>query len=158
MAEKNKNPYIDPSNARIDDQKKVMENINEDGVCPFCTENLTKYHKRPILHEGKYWLFTESQWPYENTKHHLLAIAKEHVDHIKDLPPEAGQELFEVFSRLARERKMAGGGVAMRFGSPNEHGSYGSTVIHLHAHLLEPDLKNLPDEDPKFKFKFGEKR
>lgn len=155
MNEKNNNKYIDLKNARTDDQKEVMKQIIDDDVCPFCIENLSNYHKNPILHEGEYWLFTKNQWPYDGVKHQYLAIAKKHVEKLEELPPEAGAELFKYFSQLTKENEMKGGGVAMRFGPPNEHGSYGSTVAHLHAHLIEPDLENM--EKDKFKFKFGQK-
>ena len=152
---KDTNKYVTLKNVRRDDQREVMKQIIDDDVCPFCSENLSKYHKNPILHDGDHWLFTMNQWPYDGVKHQYLAISKKHVEHLDDLPPEAGAELFQQFSKLSRENGMRGGGVAMRFGPPNEHGSYGSTVAHLHAHLIEPDLENMKEQ--KFKFKFGEK-
>ena len=151
------NKYINTANARHEDQKKVMEQIRKDGVCPFCKDNFLTYHKNPILHEGKYWYFTDNQWPYDHTKNHLIAVAKEHIEHLRDLPAEAGAELIEQFRTLAEKRGIEGGGITMRFGVPNEFGNFGSTVLHLHAHLIEPDLKNLPNDNPKFKFKIGEK-
>ena len=139
---------------RRDDQRKVMEEIKKQGHCPFCRENLDKYHKNPILKEGKYWLLTENQWPYEKIKHQLLAIYKAHIEHLKDIDPEAGKELFEMFAEESRKRNMAGGGVAIRFGT-SEHGNYGSSVAHIHAHLIEPDLEAL-GESEAWRFKFGE--
>jgi hypothetical protein len=50
---------------------------------------------------------------------------------------------------------MPGGGVAIRFGSNPENGNYGSSVLHIHAHLIEPDLRAL-DEREAWKFKFGQ--
>jgi len=147
--------YVNLKNARTDEQKEVMKNIVDDGVCPFCKENLHKYHKNPILHEGKYWLFTKNQWPYKNLKHQYLAILKEHKEHLNDIPKKAGEELFSYFQTLSQKDDMKGGGIAIRFGTPNKFGSYGSTVAHIHAHLLEPDLENMKEE--KFKFKFGQK-
>jgi diadenosine tetraphosphate (Ap4A) HIT family hydrolase len=148
------NRFINMGTVRRKDQQKVMEEIQKQGHCPFCRENLDKYHKNPILKEGKYWLLTENQWPYEHVKHQLLAIYKTHVEHIKDLDPEAGKELFEMFARESEKRKMLGGGVAIRFGS-SIHGNYGSSVLHIHAHLIEPDLEKL-SEDEAWKFKFGQ--
>ena len=74
---------------RREDQKEVMEEIKKQGHCPFCRENLDKYHKNPILKEGKFWLLTENQWPYEKIKHQLLAIYKTHIEHLKEMAPEA---------------------------------------------------------------------
>jgi diadenosine tetraphosphate (Ap4A) HIT family hydrolase len=152
MSEQNR--FINISSVRRDDQKKVMEKINEEGHCPFCRENLDKYHKNPIIKEGKFWLLTENQWPYEKVKHQLLAIYKTHVEHLKDLDPEAGQELFEMFAEETKKRNIPGGGVAMRFGSNPLLGGYGSSVLHIHAHLVEPDLAAL-DDNEAWKINFG---
>ena len=149
------NDNIDFSTVRRDDQRGVMKQIAEDGVCPFCMEHLSKYHKNPILMEGKHWVITDNQWPYENVKHQVLAIHKEHINHIADLVPEAGAELIELFGTIAKERDISGGAVAMRFGVDPGGGSYGTSVRHLHAHLIEPDLEAL-DETEAFRFKMGQ--
>ncbi len=142
------------SAVRRDDQRAVMEDIKAQGHCPFCRENLDKYHKNPILKEGKFWLLTENQWPYEKIKHQLLAIYKTHIEHITEIDPEAGSELIRMFAEEAKKRNMSGGGVAIRFGS-SPHGNYGSSVLHIHAHLIEPDLEAL-GETEAWRFKFGE--
>lgn len=152
MTEENR--YINFGAIRREDQKIVMEEIKKQGHCPFCRENLEKYHKNPILKEGKFWLLTDNQWPYEKIKHQMLAIYKTHVEHIKDIDPEAGSELLQMFAEEATKRNIPGGGVAIRFGK-SEHGNYGSSVLHIHAHLVEPDLEAL-SESEAWKFKFGE--
>ena len=151
---KKENKYIQMTAVRREDQKKVMEEIEKQGHCPFCIENLNKYHKNPILKEGKYWLLTENQWPYEKIKHQLLAIYKTHIEHIKEMEPEAGKELIELFGEETEKRKIDGGGIAIRFGK-SPHGNYGSSVLHIHAHLIEPDLEAL-DETEAWRFKFGQ--
>ena len=154
MKEDKKNQYINISAVRRDDQRKVMEEIREQGHCPFCQENLAKYHKNPIIQEGQFWLLTENQWPYEKTRHQLLAIYKTHIEHLEEMNPEAGKELIEMFTTEAQKRKISGGGIAIRFGS-SEHGNYGSSVLHIHAHLIEPDLEKLEDTEA-WRFKFGQ--
>ncbi len=148
------NKYINLRAVRREDQRVVMEEIKKQEHCPFCIENLSKYHKNPILKEGKFWLLTENQWPYEKVKHQLLAIYKTHIEHIKDMDPEAGKELIEFFSEEAEKRNIEGGGLAIRFGK-STNGNYGSSVLHIHAHLVEPDLEKL-EESEAWKFKFGE--
>jgi len=148
------NKYINLSAIRRKDQKKVMEDIRNAGHCPFCRENLETYHKNPILKEGDFWLITDNQWPYNNIKHQLLAIYKTHINHPTDMDPGAGEELFTLFNEIAREREIYGGGIAMRFGE-SKHGNYGSSVMHLHAHLIEPDLEALEDTEA-WRFKFGQ--
>jgi diadenosine tetraphosphate (Ap4A) HIT family hydrolase len=151
---KHENRFINTSTIRREDQRVVMEEIRKSGDCPFCMENLTKYHKNPILKEGKFWVLTDNQWPYEKIKHQMLAIYKTHVEHLKDVDPEAGKELFEMFAEFSRIRNIEGGGLAMRFGS-SVHGNYGSSVLHIHAHLVEPDLEAL-GETEAWRFKFGQ--
>src|SRR3989344_2622350 len=141
-------------NTRLPAQDKVMAQILADGVCPFCRENLEKYHKNPILKEGKFWLLTDNQWPYEKIKHQMLAINKPHIEHLSEMNPEAGKELIEMFAEETKKRKIDGGGVAIRFGRSND-GNYGSSVLHIHAHLIEPDLKKL-EETEAWRFKFGQ--
>jgi diadenosine tetraphosphate (Ap4A) HIT family hydrolase len=151
---KQENRFINTSTIRRDDQRVVMEEIRKSGDCPFCMENLAKYHKNPILKEGKYWVLTDNQWPYEKIRHQLLAIYKTHVEHLKDIDPQAGAELFEMFTQVCKDRNIDGGGLAMRFGS-SVHGNYGSSVLHIHAHLVEPDLQAL-GESEAWRFKFGQ--
>lgn len=154
MKKENKNKNINLGAVRREDQKKVMEEIENQGHCPFCIENISKYHKNPILKEGKFWLLTENQWPYEKIKHQLLAIYKTHIEHISEMDPEAGKELVEFFAEETRKRNISGGGVAIRFGK-SLNGNYGSSVLHIHAHLIEPDLASL-EETEAWRFKFGE--
>jgi diadenosine tetraphosphate (Ap4A) HIT family hydrolase len=153
MVDQNKN-FVDLSNARRDDQRKVLEQIIADGVCPFCPENLGKYHTQPIIKEGKYWLLTPNQWPYVYTKNHYLAIYKTHAENLTDISPEAGAELVEFFQEIVREKNIPGGALNIRFGSNPKLGNYGSSVLHIHAHLIEPDLEN--PEKAAIKFKIGE--
>jgi diadenosine tetraphosphate (Ap4A) HIT family hydrolase len=146
--------FIQIEHVRREDQRKTMETIKDDAQCPFCIENLTKYHKAPIIKEGKYWILTDNQWPYEKIKHQLLIIYKEHIEHLEELNPEAGKELLEFCIEESKKRNIPGGGLAMRFGS-SPHGTYGNSVLHIHAHLIEPDLEAL-DESEAWKFKFGQ--
>ena len=154
MDPRQENRFINTGVIRREDQRIVMEEIKRQGHCPFCRENLEKYHKNPILKEGKFWLLTNNQWPYEKVKHQMLAIYKTHIEHLTEIDPEAGKELFEIFAEAAKERNIEGGGVAMRFGS-SIHGNYGSSVLHIHAHLVEPDLEAL-EETEAWRFKFGQ--
>jgi len=147
--------FIIKDNIRREDQREVMDKIATADHCPFCPENLLKYHKKTILKEGRFWILTDNQWPYKKTKHQLLAIYKTHIEHISKMDPAAGAELIEMFKEEAVKRNIPGGGIAMRFGSNPEHGSYGNSVLHIHAHMIEPDLDAL-DPDEAWRFKFGQ--
>lgn len=135
--------FVDMDNAREDDQRQVMQQIIADGQCPFCLDNLRKYHKQQIIKEGQYWILTPNQWPYEFTKLHLLAILKKHVEKLSEIPPEAGKELFELLAWAEKEYQVPGGGMAIRFGDTNYSAG---TVNHIHAQFIVPAL-----DHPNFK-------
>jgi len=144
--------FVDIDNARLDDQRVVMQEIIDADHCPFCLENLEKYHKEPFLKEGKYWVVTKNQWPYEHTKLHLLFISKKHVTTLTELEQAAGTELIELAQWAVKEFEIPGGGLVMRFGD-TEYSA--GTVAHLHAQLLYPDIE-APDYDEKpVKVKIG---
>ncbi len=147
-----KNQYIDIDNAREKDQVEVMEKIMANDECPFCLENLKKYHKQPILKEGKYWLLTANQWPYPNTRVHLLAIYTQHVEKLADLDPAAGEELIELMQWAEKEYEAEGGGWAMRFGDTDYSAG---TVAHIHVQFLVPDIHAPNYNEKPVKIKIG---
>ena len=138
-----KTPHVDLENARLDEQRQVMRDIIDAGHCPFCRENLDKYHKQEILKEGEFWLVTKNQWPYDYTKVHLLLIYKQHATDLSELNPESGKELLELLQWAQKEYKIPGGGWAMRFGDTNHSAG---TVAHIHVQFIMPDL-----EHPEYK-------
>lgn len=127
--------FVTMEHARLDEQRLVMEEILNQGICPFCRENLEKFHRRPILKETECWLLTENQWPYENTRIHLLAILKYHAESIGELSGQAGRELIEIAGEVEEEYGLKSGAltIGMRFGDPERSGA---TVRHLHAQLI----------------------
>ncbi len=149
------NSYIVPANLRNADQRAVYEVIRKAGHCPFCLPQFLDYSAKPILADGKYWILANNRWPYDNVKHQLLAVYKEHIEHLEEMNPRAAVELIEIFQAESKKRGIVGGGLAMRFGSNPALGDYGSSVLHLHAHLIEPDLAAL-DDHTTWKFKFGQ--
>lgn len=142
--------FVNLSSARTPEQLEVLSTIKDKGVCPFCPENLADYHKNPILISGKYWLATENQWPYKNTKYHFLFIHRTHVESIIELTPEEAVELFYMAQKLAQENDIKSGGFCMRFG---QLGKNGASVSHLHAHLIS--VKDNPADDEHVRFKVG---
>ncbi|MGD1003751.1 MAG: hypothetical protein ABR884_04240 [Minisyncoccia bacterium] len=117
----------------------VISQIQKDGVCPFCPESLAKYHKNPILKEGKFWLLTDNFYPYEGTKYHELLIHKAHITSFAEISKEAWVELNEFIKDFAQENKIPGGTFIMRFGDTRYTGA---SVAHLHANFVSPDGEN----------------
>ena len=132
-------PFVNLNNARLKEQRGVMEQILAQGVCPFCGEHLRKFHMQPILNETPHWILTNNQWPYENTKVHLLAIYKTHAESFAETETGAGTELFELLRWAEKEYDIKGGGLGMRFGDPAYNGG---TVRHLHAQILAADISD----------------
>ena len=138
--------FVNLENARHDEQRAVMEVIAAAGVCPFCPDQLKKFHSKPVLRETKHWMLTENQWPYENTRIHLLAIYKTHAEKLKDLNPNAGRELLDLMSWAEKKYRVKGGGFGVRFGDPKYNGG---TVKHLHAQFIVADTTD--PSDPHYK-------
>jgi len=125
---------LNHDNARTDEQKALMAQIEADGVCPFCAEHFKKYHPKPIIKETDYWFLTENMSPYEGTSHHYIFVYKPaHISQPNDILPEAAQELFALVSEVTERNHIEGGSFFMRFGNM---GWNGSSVEHLHAQLI----------------------
>ena len=139
-----KSKFVDIDNAREDSQRRVMEQIIKADHCPFCLENLHKYHQHPIIKDGRFWILTKNKWPYPHTKHHYLAIYKTHAQKLAELDPQAGKELFEFLQYLEKTLSAPGGGWAMRFGNTDYSAG---TVAHLHVQFLVPAVGE-PDFEP----------
>lgn len=114
---------------------KVIDQIAKDGVCPFCPENLTKYHKKP-LEQRRFWTVTDNMYPYKPSKQHRLLIHREHITDPRELSPEAWSELLEIFKEETASRSISGGTFVMRFGDTK---FTGASVSHLHAHIVQSD-------------------
>lgn len=145
---KKNDSFINMSNARFDDQREVMEDIERNQECPFCSENLDKYHKEEILRRGTHWILTRNQWPYKNTDTHLLAITAYHAEKLSDLREGSFDELQGHMVWAEEEFHVEAGGIAMRFGNT---ASNGATVSHLHMHMIVPSADKPADEKVRFK-------
>lgn len=145
--------YVNLSHARGEEQKFLMERIQKDGICPFCQEHLTVYHPKPILHETTHWSITENMTPYEGAKHHILFISKEHVTAPWELSEESKSDFFEAIRWATEYTKTSGASILMRFGDTEYTGS---SVHHLHAHLVVGVAKE--DDSEPLKVKLGYKK
>jgi ATP adenylyltransferase len=122
----------------------VIDQIKKDGVCPFCPEHFTQYHKNPILKDGTYWLVTNNMYPYEGAKYHALFVHKRHITALTEIVPEAWTELKQIIDWYVAEQAIPGGALLLRFGST----AYtGASVSHLHANIISSDGEN-PDRKP----------
>lgn len=111
----------------------VLEQITEEGMCPFCEENVKKHHKNPILFKNKEWIVTKNAWPYEGSKYHFLLIARTHIEDAKDASPEVWKFLGAAYKKLCKEYKIKGATLFMRSGDTRYTSA---SVKHLHAQVI----------------------
>ena len=130
------NKYVDIENARGEEYRKLITQIIEDDVCPFCEENLEKYHREPIIRKTNFWILTKNQNKYPGAKTHLVAILRHHAKDLSDMKSGAMEDLIDLFIWVQKHYKIKGGGFSMRFG---ETALSGASVKHLHAQFFEPE-------------------
>lgn len=134
--------------ARYQDQLEHMQNILNDGVCPFCPRWLSWYHENKIELETTHWVVTKNDNPYKGTTHDYLLIPKEHVGHFNELSTEAVDDFGRAIYIVNVYFGLEYGAIGMRFGDMSRTGG---SVYHLHAHIKVGDVDN-PDHTPvKFK-------
>ncbi|MFH1611860.1 MAG: dihydrofolate reductase [bacterium] len=137
--ERKSSSFVNLNNTRHEDQKKIMEKIQQEEFCPFCPEHCEKSQLTPIIKQGKYWHIRSNKWPYKNTKLHLLLLHNKHAEKLADITHEAAQELFELLQWIEKEHQLQGGAIGLRFGDIRINGA---TVNHLHAHIICADITN----------------
>ena len=130
--------FLELGNARTEEQRILMEQIIQDGVCPFCMEHLTKYHPKPLIRHTEHWVVTENISPYPNSRLHLMLISRVHVDIEEpwELPVGAMDETAEIIRWAIGRFNLESGALTMRFG---RMAGAGASVQHLHLHLLSHD-------------------
>lgn len=143
---------LNHNQARTDEQKNLMAQIEADGVCPFCEAHFRQYHPKPILKETTSWFLTENMSPYEGTAHHYIFVYKpKHITLPSELSREGRIELFDLIDWAVKEFNIPGGAFFMRFGD----GDYnGSSVEHLHGQLLSGVKKGDDSEGLRVKLSY----
>jgi diadenosine tetraphosphate (Ap4A) HIT family hydrolase len=134
-------PLMNIGNARTELQVENMKKIEAEGFCPFCPENIEKYHTPPILRTKTHWYVTPNMYPYDNTKHHFLFITTAHITDTKELTAEAWAELGEHISWIIETYQIPNGTLLMRSGDMTKTGA---TVMHLHAQFIVGESKDKP--------------
>lgn len=146
--------FVLTEHARDEKQRKIMERIQTDGVCPFCAENFQKYHTEPIIKETENWIVTYNFSPYEGARYHFLFVYRpSHINFPSEMTDNSRIELFDLVEELAEKYNIEGGSFLLRFGDGMINGS---SVEHLHAHLVVGERK--ADETEALKVKLGYKK
>jgi ATP adenylyltransferase len=130
---KEEGDHVNIFHARNDKQKRVMERIIKDRICPFCEKHLDHYHTPPIIKKTKYWILTKNMFPYEGAELHLLFINRAHLTSIAKLSASSRSDLLALCQWALKKYRRKAGSFLMRFG---ESQYTGASVEHLHAHLV----------------------
>jgi len=123
--------------ARSEEYRKVITAIKSENKCPFCPENF-KYHKKPILKKSGEWILTENSFSYKDARFRFLIIGLKHKENFSELTMNDLRSVRYLTNWVIRKFKIRGGAIAVRFGDSN---LTGSTVCHLHFHLISPKKK-----------------
>lgn len=129
---------VHTENARDEDYRAILNEINTEGKCPFCPDNF-KYHKKPVLKTEGNWFITENFKPYQNAAHHFLIIGFKHKEHFSELTATDFKEVQKLVNWATETFGISGAALTVRFGA----GEYtGASVCHLHFHLISPIKKD----------------
>lgn len=128
-----KKKFVDVANTRTPEQREIYEKIDRDGFDPFSLEHFQKNYNHPIFFENNSWFATLNAFPYANTSLHLLLVHKEFITSIEEISKTGWGDLQETINFCIKKYNLNSGSFFMRFGDTTKTGS---TVTHLHAHLL----------------------
>ena len=142
---------VDPTYAKSEEYRQILESIGEAGNCPFCPEHF-KYHKEPILKKCGEWLITRNSWPYKHAAEHFLIISTLHKETLDELTADDLIAVKQLAAWAQKEFALAGGGLTLRFGDTVHTGA---TVCHLHFHLIVPKINRRTGRAHVVKFPIG---
>jgi hypothetical protein len=128
------------SRARNYKQYLSMLEAYKAGKCAFCDPLLGK--QNVVLREIDGWRIWENPYPEKHTALHLVMAPVRHIG-TDELPGSEGfTAIGKLFAwagdRYPNRMGLDGGGFFMRFGDPMYNAG---TILHLHAHIMVPDLK-----------------
>lgn len=126
-------------NARSDEQRAQMTELEAGGVCLFCPPNLEQ--RQRVLHRTEHWTVTPNEFPYRGTRLHLMLVPDEHVTDLADLSPAVQQDFWRALAWIRATHELTHYGLATR----NGRSEYtGGTIRHVHVHILQ----GAPDDEP----------
>ena len=152
MQKEKPNDYVNLDHSRTPEQTIIMEKIKEDGVCPFCYENITTYHTGEILKDTDWWTVIENFAPYEGSRVQLVIIYKHHVEKFSDIQAAAASELTCIIKWAENKYTIMGGALFCRFGDTE---FTGSSVNHFHFQLIVGNSSRNSKKSTELKVKLG---
>ncbi len=128
--------FVDVNNTRTPEQREIYEVIERTGLDPFEIENFKRTHPHPIIFENASWFLSHNAFPYKGASLHLLLVHRDFITSIEQISPKGWQDLQEMIQFSVNKFNLTSGGFFMRFGDTKKTGS---TVMHLHAHIVVSD-------------------
>ncbi|MBI4836297.1 MAG: HIT domain-containing protein [Candidatus Abawacabacteria bacterium] len=138
MREGNVGTLVDPRYADTEYAASLKE-YEEEGICPFCPAGLER-DKRVILNHACGWFVTDSIRPYKDRLDtivpvHALLIPDRHIVSPLELEVDDMMAIRELLRWVMTNKGIDSGAMNMRFGI-----NAGSTVRHIHVHIISPNL------------------
>lgn len=123
--------------ARLDEQRRTMEDLEAAGVCIFCPEHVADHQRGAVVVRGEHWYVVENDFPYAGTTAHWLIVPHRHVAAFDELPDAAGAELWAIKRQLKAQVDPVATATVERSGDMRYNGG---SVAHLHVHFVVPEL------------------
>lgn len=136
------------STARSEKQSGQMADLAKRGICAFCPENISREQREPIELETDHWVVKKNDYPYDQTKLHLLFIPKEHVKTLSELSHDALLALPDIIVQIEKQWGLQHYAVGIRSGDMHRTGG---SVEHLHGHIVVGDTEAEDHEPVRFK-------
>lgn len=131
-------------NSRASEQLSEMRQLETEGKCLFCPEQLDAYPAQRVLTKINGWSVTENRYPYKGARLHLLLIPRLHVSDILALPPDLLADFWLALAWVKNNYALAFYGLGIRCGDCRYTGG---TIQHLHVHVVVGDIEN-PGHEP----------
>lgn len=116
-----------------------MAALEAANTCLFCDPD----DGQTILHETAHWYVTVNEYPYEDTRKHLLLVPRVHVIGLNDLPLLARGDFWSVLDWAYHEHEVTAYTLKARNGDPAKTGG---TISHLHIHMIYPRIEGETNE------------
>jgi diadenosine tetraphosphate (Ap4A) HIT family hydrolase len=123
-------------NARSEEQRAYMRELEADGVCLFCPEQMAADPDQEILHRTAHWTVTPNRFPYAGTTLHLMLVPDEHATDLLDLSGAAQQDFWTALRWVRDRYDLTYYGLGARNG---ECRHTGGTIAHVHVHVIVGD-------------------
>lgn len=96
-----------------------------------------------VLLQTEGWVLGRAKFPYANTEEpngHLMVFPERHIVTPDEMTEDEQLVYWRMLKRARDDFGASTGAVVMRYSADGNHAAVGSTIAHLHAHLIVPEL------------------